>query len=758
MIGGAVIGAGGAALGRHAADVKGLNEETRPGSSRGLMSEGIQEQVAELTELAEASGHKAPLRHVHASPPPGTVWGDDEWDAYWSLYERAQGLEGCPYSEAVHVKPGEHGRPEHSHRVYLAITTRGTLVRSGHDYARQEAVSRIVEYDTGAPFVKGAHNIRAAHVARRLGREDVAKAMQAAGLLDGLRARAGLAPGARAQQERTNVGKADVAARVAQAWRASDSPQAFMAALRDAGMALARGDKGGVPVILDATGATHGLRQMLGMAARAEGSPAPKAAAIAARLDGAVLPSIQEARHAVSVHVPVPPDERPRTPDAPTPPGDGKAEPGGENISHTPAPMSHGGDAQRFAAAEVAPGALLEDAGPGPGEPPGPGAHPDEIARYGAALAAREDRKAAAWARFVAAQGRQGGGAAASAQSAGGQDHGLVQHQAAIHTHAGGAFAAAAAGGARPASPEPRDAGAPGDDGAGHRDGPATGPDHRGHAQAGGPGGEPARGGAAAGRGGEHDVDGHREAAGGHRLAPGEPGQQAFRHGVQAARAARGLAGLNTEALLDRVIPERAAMRLVEAAQARLDARRARAPHPDPAARDPNAEERRVRRDAYAPLHAAQQALRAALDRQRQAQPVPGGHRWLPWTTAQEAGHQALALAVATTHADIAVATPSPGQVADAVHLARMHAENRRDEHQAWLRTEGRQLDREQHLLDGVWTAVHRRDPTTLHAIASSGLGAAMRLQAEREDAMDGDNGNTDGMASVVAFHHPGNR
>lgn len=199
-------------------------------------------------------------------------------------------------------------------------------------------------------------------------------------------------------------------------------------------------------------------------------------------------------------------------------------------------------------------------------------------------------------------------------------------------------------------------------------------------------------------------------------------------------------------------------MRLVEAAQDRLNARRARAPHPDPAARDPNAEERRVRRDAYAPLHAAQEALRAALDRQRQAPPVPGGHRWLPWTTAQEAGHQTLARAVATARAAVAAVTPSACEVADAVRLARMHAENRGDEHQAWLRTEGRQLDREQHLLDGVRTAVHRRDPATLNAIASSGLGAAMRLLAGHEATMDGYSSDTGGTANVVAFRHPGGR
>jgi hypothetical protein len=153
MIGGAVHGSGGAALGQHLAIS--ADEDARPGQSRGLISEGIRNQIQELSDMAKASGHKSPLRHVYASPPPGADWGEKEWGEYWNLYERAMGLEKSPFSEAIHEKPGECGRDAHKHRVYLATTERGTLVRISHDFARQEAVSRIMEFKTGQPFTKG---------------------------------------------------------------------------------------------------------------------------------------------------------------------------------------------------------------------------------------------------------------------------------------------------------------------------------------------------------------------------------------------------------------------------------------------------------------------------------------------------------------------------------------------------------------------------------------------------------------------------
>ncbi len=70
------------------------------------------------------------------------------------------------------------------------------------------------------------------------------------------------------------------------------------------------------------------------------------------------------------------------------------------------------------AAAPPAPAASLDDASDGPGEPPGPGASPEEQARYRARLAAHEERKGRAWHAWVRAQ------AAATTKGAGHGHHG----------------------------------------------------------------------------------------------------------------------------------------------------------------------------------------------------------------------------------------------------------------------------------------------------------------------------------------------
>lgn len=296
MIGGAVMGSGGAALGGHNAKPQEA-DDARPGTSRGLMADGIIEQTMELSDLARSAGQKAPLRHVYASPPPDANWSEHEWDEYWSLYEQAQGLETCAFSEAIHDKPGPCGRPPHRHRVYLALTERGTLVRQGHDYAKQEAVSRIMEFRTGQAFTKGAHNILAAPIAARLGFPEVAEAMHRAGLLDGPRARSNLTPAQRAQQERTGINKSDVASLIGDAWKSSDGPQAFLAAVRDAGMAIAMGDK--TTVVVDPSGNSHALSRMLAMHSRSIGEASPKAAEINRRMHGVELPTLDAARQEI---------------------------------------------------------------------------------------------------------------------------------------------------------------------------------------------------------------------------------------------------------------------------------------------------------------------------------------------------------------------------------------------------------------------------------------------------------------------------
>lgn len=210
MIGGLTTGAGGAALGRHLADAKGRNELTLPGSSRGLYSEGIREQVAELTRLAGLARSRKPVAHFHADPPADAGWTDAEFDAHWARLEAEFGLGAQPYAEAIHVKEGR----EHRHRVYSLLRPDGITVRLSHSYQRQEKLSRIAEFLAGGEMTSGAHNRAVIRALEKDGpeataalRAEVAAAMRATGLHEGPRPRAPTTPPERAQGNAPEPGR-----------------------------------------------------------------------------------------------------------------------------------------------------------------------------------------------------------------------------------------------------------------------------------------------------------------------------------------------------------------------------------------------------------------------------------------------------------------------------------------------------------------------------------------------------------------------
>lgn len=634
MIGGVTQGAGGAALGNHLADTKGQNEETRPGSSRGLYTQGIKEQLAELTKVAGAARSRKPIAHFHADPPEDAAWGDKEFDGHWAQLEQEFGLERQPYSEVVHVK---HGR-EHRQRAYSLLKEDGTCIRLSNAFQRNEKLSRLAEFDTGHAFTKGAHNHAVIAALEADGRHDVADAMRAAGLHEGLPARAALTPNERAQQERTATRKLDVAQAVAASWAASDSGQAFAAALAEHGLVLACGDKrGGVPVVVDGTGNTHTVLRMLNMAAKADGIPVTPAADVVARLGGMALPSVAEARLSVTALTPPsPPDDGPPSSDA-LPPTDGRQDaPGAGDVAHAHAsmPASHGGDAPALAAAQAAPGASIEDSGPGPGEPSGPNAHPDEIARYANALHAHAERKASAWARWLAQQAigpsipLGGGKHAGHAESTHGR-HGKAVGQAygwipAAQEGSATRHDASPATSPCPSASEDRD------DHAGGGRGEAVRQDHPGDAQADGRGVEPAArpgdpqpsGGAEPDRGpdsGRAGDSGKPAAAGGHartavRRAAATRHLEDTLASMPAAMKAlrRACAELSPAWRAGRDIHAR-----IVQDRARIASILATHPHPDHADRDPKA-----RAEAYALAISDRAIQRAAEVDAAQAQAV----------------------------------------------------------------------------------------------------------------------------------------
>ena len=608
MIAGATRGAGGPALGRHLANA-GMNEAVIVGESRGLVSEGIRDQVAELTRLGSHARTQAPVYHVHADPPEGRPWDHADRARYWKLFEKEFGLEWQPFASVLHIKGGR----EHEHRAYLRTRPDGTAIRLDHDFARREKLSRIMEHERGEPFTRGAHNRAVITALKKDGREDVADAMRAAGLHEGPRARAAVTPTERAQQERTHVTKAAVAAAALAAWRQSDTGPALLHALAAQGLRLAAGDKPGMAVVLDGNGGAHSLARLLAQASKAEGGARLPAADVAARLDGVVLPNVAEARQATAAQPSPPPDDGPPSPGASPPPGGGQDAPGAADVAHAYIQASHGGDAPAPTAAQVAPGAALEDAGPGPGEPPGPGAHPDEVARHRAALAAHQDRKASAWVRWLAQQAAgpqaasRGGGHARHAEITYGR-HGRAAEQAYswIRGAQGGTTTrpdASPAAGAGPGTSED------GHDRSGGGDGAAARDDHTGDARADGTGVEPAArpGGAPAGRGAEPDYgnpvrpDGDAGKPAQDRAAAGgaaADARQAVARRAAEARLALGLAGQPDA--MDKLRQARQeldpawraardARRRIRDDQARIDAILSTHPHPDPASRDPAA-------------------------------------------------------------------------------------------------------------------------------------------------------------------------
>lgn len=284
MISGATRGTGGHALGAHLADAAGLNERTELGLSRGLVGTTIREQIVEITDLASHSRAVQPLYHIHADPPPGAAWNESTWQRYWSLTEKEFDLQRAAYSEERHTKGGR----EHRHRIYNLVRADGTTNAMSHDFQRREKLSRIMEYETGAPLTPGSHNRAVLAALDREGRLDVAAAMREARLDTMERPRAKTSPKQRAQAERTGVDPRVVGVAVLAAWAASDGGAAFVAALREQGLGLAQGTK--AAVVIDSAGGIHSLANILGTESKAAGMSRIAAVDVRDRLTGVDLP------------------------------------------------------------------------------------------------------------------------------------------------------------------------------------------------------------------------------------------------------------------------------------------------------------------------------------------------------------------------------------------------------------------------------------------------------------------------------------
>ena len=242
------------------------NEQVRLLETRGTVAQDLRGALVEMDAYAAGTRCEKPLYHAAISPePPHRLTPEQRSEAIDAL-EQKLGLEGHSRVVVMHEKEGR----EHIHIVWSRIDLeRMRSVSDSHNFRRHEEVARDLERRFGHDRVQGAHHER----------EGVERP-------DRTPSRAELR-----QEEKTGITGKEAKAEVSALFRASDSPEAFKAALEEKGYALAKGDRRDF-VIVDQAGGVHSL------ARRIEGVKAAELREFMAPIDRERLPTIEEVRRA----------------------------------------------------------------------------------------------------------------------------------------------------------------------------------------------------------------------------------------------------------------------------------------------------------------------------------------------------------------------------------------------------------------------------------------------------------------------------
>lgn len=282
------------ALGVHLESEK-INERVALGPGRGLASNTIREQIAELKAGASHGRTSRPLYHLYISPPIGFDHRADVFRHFVGLVEKEFGLEDQPRAEVAHFHDGRWNR----HSVWSRVREDGSPIRFPHDYMRRQRCAVETALHFGMPCPPLAH-AKAVHKALiDQGKLEAAAFVKASGELDRARRVARQSPAERMRAERTGSNPDAVHDAVLRAWRGSDDGPSLRAALASEGLILAIGDpsprRAAVAVVIDSTGAAYPLAKTVGKETRQEGTRV-KAAEVHARVQGLDLPTVAEAR------------------------------------------------------------------------------------------------------------------------------------------------------------------------------------------------------------------------------------------------------------------------------------------------------------------------------------------------------------------------------------------------------------------------------------------------------------------------------
>lgn len=240
------------------------NESVKLLETRGTVAQDLRGALVEMDAYAVGTRCQKSLYHAAISPEPPYRLTDEQRAETIDALEEKLGLQGHARVVVIHEKLGR----QHLHVVWSRIDLeKMRAVSDSHNYRKHEEVARDLERRFGHNRVQGAHHER----------DGVPRPERTP-------SRAELQ-----QQERTGITGKAVKEEVTAAFRASDGPEAFRAALEERGYQLARGDRRDY-VIVDRLGGVHSLVR------RIDGMKAAELREFVGSLAAESVPTIEQAR------------------------------------------------------------------------------------------------------------------------------------------------------------------------------------------------------------------------------------------------------------------------------------------------------------------------------------------------------------------------------------------------------------------------------------------------------------------------------
>ena len=226
----------------------------------------LHEAFRDWQTISEGTRGTKGLYHVNIDPAEQYVMSLEQWARCVEVLEKELGFEGQPRAVVMHQK---HGR-QHLHVVWARTDIDTMTLRSDSmNYPAHERASKTLELEFGHEPVPGKHAKR--------DREKQPEFPNAA-----------VNHAEWQQAERTGINPADRKEQITALKQASDSPQAFKAALEEQGYLLAQGDRGFV--LVDQAGEVYSLARQIHGVKRAGLDEFMKG------IDPQTLPTVEQAR------------------------------------------------------------------------------------------------------------------------------------------------------------------------------------------------------------------------------------------------------------------------------------------------------------------------------------------------------------------------------------------------------------------------------------------------------------------------------